>query len=148
MLFENDNDRSNEQAIADRVQLWLAEQKNRQRTFNKMPANSVIDFAICCGKTVTGYLECKARTFDSGRFNNVMIDHSKLIQLLEYASWSTIPIWLAVSYTDERVFLYRVGPGTREDVLETRWLQRNNPRWPLDNKPVVLLDRSKFIAIR
>jgi hypothetical protein len=148
MLFENENDRSNEQAIADRMQLWLKERKNRQRTFNKMPAKSVIDFAICAGRTVTGYLECKARTFNSDRFSNVMIDHSKLIQLLEYASWSTVPVWLAVSYTDDRLFLYRIEGKVREDILETRWLQRTSPRVSADNKPVVLLDRSKFIAIR
>ena len=147
MLFENENDRSNEQRMADRIQLWLRERKNRQRTFHKMPDKSVIDFAICAGKTVTGYLECKSRTFDSDRFSNVMIDHSKLIQLLEWASWSTVPVWLGVSYTDDRLFLYRIDGKVREDILETRWLMRNSPRVAADNKPVVLLDRSKFIAI-
>lgn len=147
MLFETEADRDHEQAIADRMKVWLDEHKNRKRTFNKLAGNQPVDFAICAGHSITGYLECKSRTFNSDRFNNVMIDQSKLIDLLNYASGTPVPVWLAVSYTDEKLFLTPINAEIKNDILETRWLQRKHRRWVFDNKPIVLLNRSNFISI-
>ena len=147
MLFENDDDRSNEERIADRVKQWLAD-KNKHREFKKMTEQNTVDYAICCGRSITGFLECKQRTFSSDQYDSVLIDLTKMISLLEFASWSTVPVWLAVCYSDDRLFVYRIGNKMREDIREVRWLERRDPRWPFDNKPVVLLNRQHFIAIR
>lgn len=147
MLFENDEDRSNEERIADRVKNWLAD-KNRIRQFKKMSDTNTVDYAICNGRAVTGFLECKQRTFPSDHYDSILIDLSKMIALLEFASWSTVPVWLAVNYSDDRLFVYRIGNKMRDDIEEVRWLERRDPRWPFDNKPVVLLNRQHFIAVR
>ena len=148
MLFESQQDQQNEQAVASRFVEWLKAKKNLHRSFNKLEGLSPIDYAICSGRTVTSWLECKVRKFDSQQYHSVIIDQRKFVELLEFASWTICPVYLATLYSDGNLFLYRVGPDWRKDILEVRWLKRTNPRWSLDNKPVVLLNKDAFIPIR
>lgn len=145
--YETPADLKNEEAIIDVVQDWM-QSKGFIRTFRKMPKMSTVDYATCNGDEITSWVEVRKQSFPSNKYDAVMIDYRKVVKMLEWASWSQIPLLFVVGYSDDEVIAWRVGHKWNKHLLGLRWLHRNAPRDAQDNAPVAMIKKDAFEIVR
>ena len=145
--FETATDLENEKSIIAVVQDWM-QSKGCIRTFRKMPKMSTVDYATCNGDEITSWVEVRQQSFPSTKYKAVMIDYRKMVKMLEWASWSQIPLWFVVAYSDDEVKAWRVGHKWNKELIGLRWLHRNTPRDSQDNAPVVMIKKEAFTTVR
>lgn len=145
--FETEQDKQNEEELCDAVGEWL-KGKGYSRTFRKMPKMSAVDYAACNGNEVTSWFEMRCRTIPSTQYKDTFIDYRKLITMLEWSSWSSLPLWFVVSYSDDVIKAWNIGHKWRNDVTSIKWLYRKNPRDSQDNAPIAIIKPDAFIIIR
>ena len=104
---------------------------------------SFIDYMLIEPKTdnVLGYVELKNRTVSSTMFPDLMIDHKKMVEIRKKATFSGMPVYLAIRYTD-RDLVYEYNPQHRFRIEHGG--RTTNTRHAYDIKEVEYIPMKNF----
>ena len=90
---------------------------------------------------VLGYVELKNRTVSSTMFPDLMIDHKKMVEIRKKATFSGMPVYLAIRYTD-RDLVYECNPQHRFRIEHGG--RTTNTRHAYDIKEVEYIPMKNF----
>jgi hypothetical protein len=93
-LYETEQDRQNEQALATLV----SERFNC--TMHKMPMKYTLDFAAARDGEVVAFLEMRQRKINRDRFDTYMISLNKILRAEELGRVTGLPCFLVIQWTD------------------------------------------------
>jgi hypothetical protein len=92
-----------EEFARDIEKYWRCELRQDIRTIRHKGGDfNPIDYMLIEPKTdkVLGYIELKNRSFESTKYNSLIIDHQKMVEIRKKHLFSSLPVFLGVRYTD------------------------------------------------
>lgn len=114
-FYENDTDRTNERAVADKICSIMSCEAM------KLPISYGLDYALCRGPEIIAFAEVKRRKNHSARYDTIMVSALKRMKAREITLATGRPCFFAVEY-DDGIFLIdfkeqpdRVEHGGRKD---------------------------------
>ena len=106
MSFDADVKKSlpyQEMFAKDIEQYWNSELRQDVRTIRHKGGDyNPIDYMVIKKNTnrIMGYIELKNRSFESTKYDSLIIDHSKMVALRQKSAFSSTPVYLGIRFTD------------------------------------------------
>lgn len=134
-LYENDQNRADEQRIADVVG------RMTRCTFNKMPMSYRLDYAAVRDMEIIGWAEIKKRNYEFRKYSDFIISLGKYTAALHLSEDTNLP----------SRFYIQFGKGIYKHIpvfpIVTRWGGRADRNDPQDMEPMAVIDWDCFELI-
>ena len=139
-MYENEDDRNNEQAIMERLAAaWDIE-------YHKLPMSYRMDFAVTKADSIVGFAEVKMRRMNWGQYPTIMLSMSKVHAACQYHQSLKLPTVFVVGTMDggcHYTHLHDV-PGNAKLVYGGRTMQTRDSA---DVEPCYMIPINRFVSI-